>query len=235
MKKSIFASIPLSVVGVLEVHLIYGITNLIISLLFWGISYIPIIKNIVGFLMNISDNTPDMFAVFIATIIAYFVFSETAERIMKKVETRKITCMITGILLAIANIVFIIVNIIYNSAFLGNALLAIAGIAIFCKGKNITVEKIGEEEHTLADVCEEEQKTKEEKTVEEEPKEQDKPKKTYIYDTAANGMEVRIPLDKYADWKEAQNRILRGEHPSYNTDELSKRLQEYMKENNEEI
>ena len=75
MKKSIFASIPLSIFGVLGVHLVYGITNLIISLLFLGISYIPIIKNIVGYIMKISDNTPDMFAVFMATIIAYFVFS----------------------------------------------------------------------------------------------------------------------------------------------------------------
>ena len=32
-------------------------------------------------------------------------------------------------------------------------------------------------------------------------------KTAYIYATAANGMEVRIPRDKYPQWKIAQNKI----------------------------
>lgn len=39
-------------------------------------------------------------------------------------------------------------------------------------------------------------------------------KKKYVYVTAANGMEVRIPAEKYPAWKAEQNRIQRGDTPS---------------------
>ena len=35
--------------------------------------------------------------------------------------------------------------------------------------------------------------------------------KEYIYATAANGIEVRIPKDKYPAWKATQDRIRAGE------------------------
>ena len=34
--------------------------------------------------------------------------------------------------------------------------------------------------------------------------------KKYIYATAANGLEVRIPADKYPQWKKAQDEIRAG-------------------------
>lgn len=33
---------------------------------------------------------------------------------------------------------------------------------------------------------------------------------TYIYAQAANGMEVRIPADKYESWKKAQDELRAG-------------------------
>ena len=38
--------------------------------------------------------------------------------------------------------------------------------------------------------------------------------KKYIYATAANGMEVRIPLERYPEWKAAQDKIKAGKAPS---------------------
>jgi hypothetical protein len=35
--------------------------------------------------------------------------------------------------------------------------------------------------------------------------------KAYVYVTAANGMEVRIPKDKYPQWKAAQDKLKAGE------------------------
>ena len=34
--------------------------------------------------------------------------------------------------------------------------------------------------------------------------------KKYVYATAANGLEVRIPLDKYPAWQKAQEEIKAG-------------------------
>ena len=39
----------------------------------------------------------------------------------------------------------------------------------------------------------------------------EKQKRTYVYDEAANGMLVRIPLDKYDKWKETQEKLRQGD------------------------
>jgi hypothetical protein len=134
--KRVLVSIPLSILGALEVHLIYGLTNLIVSLLFWLISYIPIIKNIVRYLLTVGDNTADGFAMFVATMLAYLGFMATSEHVIKKGETKKFTLILTGIWLAVFNILFVIINLVYNDPILGNVLLAIAGTIIFFRGKN---------------------------------------------------------------------------------------------------
>lgn len=38
--------------------------------------------------------------------------------------------------------------------------------------------------------------------------------KKYIYATAANGMEVRIPADRYEQWRKAQDEIRAGSRKS---------------------
>ena len=139
--KSVIASIPLSILGALEVHLIYGLTNLIIALVFWLISYIPILSTLVEWLFRIRKDTPDMVAVFVATMVAYFAFKATAELVIKKVDTRKLTLMLTGVYLFVFNILFVIINLVYNDPILGNILLAIAGILIFYKGKTTQKEE----------------------------------------------------------------------------------------------
>ena len=37
--------------------------------------------------------------------------------------------------------------------------------------------------------------------------------RNYIYATAANGLEVRIPLEKYPAWKKAQEDLKAGKSP----------------------
>ncbi len=39
----------------------------------------------------------------------------------------------------------------------------------------------------------------------------EQPQRAYVYATAANGINVRIPADKYDEWKKEQDRIRRGE------------------------
>lgn len=135
--KSILTSIPLSVIGLLEFYLIYGIAFLIIALLFWLISYIPILSTLVDWLFRIREDTPDMFAMFASTGIAYLGFTVTIEHISKKVETKKLTLMFVGIYLIVLNVLFLIINLKYNDPILANILLTIAGIVIFFKGKCI--------------------------------------------------------------------------------------------------
>ena len=134
--KSVIASIPLSILGAVEVHLVYGLMNLIIAILFWLVSNIPILSILVEWLFRIREDSPDMVAMLAATVVAYLVLAVTAEHIIKSVETRKLTLILTGIYLTVLNILFVIINLVYHDPILGNILLSIAGIAIFFKGKN---------------------------------------------------------------------------------------------------
>lgn len=133
--KTIVASIPFSILGSFEVHLIFGLTRLIISLAFLLISYIPVLNTLTEWLFRIREDTPDIFTMFLAVIIAYLGFMATVEHFIKKVDTKKLTLILTGICLIVFNIIFVIINLKYNDPILGNALLAIAGMVIFYKGK----------------------------------------------------------------------------------------------------
>ncbi|MBR2478954.1 MAG: hypothetical protein IKB47_00935 [Clostridia bacterium] len=55
-----------------------------------------------------------------------------------------------------------------------------------------------------------------------------KSERAYIYATAANGMEVRIPTDRYEQWKAAQDRIRQGQTDN-STSDTAKCLAELMK------
>jgi hypothetical protein len=135
--KSILSAIPLSILGLFEVYLIYGLAVLIIALIFAAISYIPILSGLVDLLFRIREDTPDMFAMFIGAIIAYVCSVEITERIVKNTATRKLTLTLTGIYLIVFNVLFLIINVIANNNALPNLSLGIAGIAIFVKGKNL--------------------------------------------------------------------------------------------------
>ena len=56
----------------------------------------------------------------------------------------------------------------------------------------------------------------------------DNQNRTYVYAEAANGLTVRVPLDRYDEWKETQDRIRRGEKVEPDP-EMVKRLTDFMK------
>ena len=58
-----------------------------------------------------------------------------SERIIKKPETKKLTLILTGIFLTVSNVLYVIINLMYNDPILGNVLLAIVGTVIFFEGK----------------------------------------------------------------------------------------------------
>jgi hypothetical protein len=132
---SILASIPLSVLGLLEFYLIYGITLLVVSFVFWIISYIPILNILVEWLLRLGENTPDMFAMMVAVTLAYFGTVATTARIVKKEKTLKFTLILMGICLLLLNAIFLIINSIYHDAILINIILSIVGVVIIYKGK----------------------------------------------------------------------------------------------------
>lgn len=139
--KSIFTSIPLSILGLLEVYLIYLIICLVIALVFWIISCIPILSTLTEWLFRIRKDAPDMFAMLLGTTIAYFGYKTTIEHITKSMKTRRLTFLLTGAYLIVINVISLIGNLMFNNAILANILLGVAGIVIFYKGKTTKKEE----------------------------------------------------------------------------------------------
>lgn len=142
--KSILASIPLSALGFIEVYLIYTVIVLAIALVFGIILNIPILSTLFEWFFKIREDTPDMFAMFLATTAAYYLFKSTVEHIIKNIETQRFTMMLTGIYIILLNIKNLIINLSNNDAILANIMLSVLGIIIFYKGKTICAK----EEHS---------------------------------------------------------------------------------------
>lgn len=132
--KSFFVSIPFSILGLFEFYTIYVAIVLVATLVFWGLSYIPIINTLVDWFFHIRGDSSDILATLIAATLAYVGTSATAEHIINK--TRKPTLMLVGIYIAVLNVIFLIVNLINSVAVLPNIIIGIAGIALFYKSKN---------------------------------------------------------------------------------------------------
>ena len=133
--KSIIPSILFSILGVLGFYLVYGLIFFLIALVLLGMSYVPVLNLINKLMFIISDNTPDIFAMMLAVSFAYLCTMGIAERIIKKEKTLNFTLILMGIYLVVLNVIFLMANLIYHEAILVNIVLAIAGMAIFYKGK----------------------------------------------------------------------------------------------------
>lgn len=132
--KGFLVSIPFSILGFLEFYAIDILTTLLLSLLFLGLSYIPIISTLIDWLFYIRKDTPDMLAMMVSAILAYLGTTATAKHIVK--GTRKHALILTGIYLVVLNIIFLIVNLINGAAILPNIIIGIAGIVMFYKNKD---------------------------------------------------------------------------------------------------
>jgi hypothetical protein len=131
--KNFLIAIPFSLLGFVEFYLIYALVFLAVSLLFLGLSYIPIISTLLNWFFEFRGDTPDIFAMLFAATIAYLGTTATLNHIIK--GTLKPTLILLGIYLFVLNIIFLIVNIINDGALLANILTAIAGILMFYKAK----------------------------------------------------------------------------------------------------
>ena len=134
--KGVFKAFPLSVLGLVEIYLIYGLTFLAIGLVFWLLLRIPALSTLVNWLFRIRKDTPDVFATFMSTMLSCYLFIATANRIIKSEYTKRFTMMYTGICLTVLNIALLILNLTYNSGILINILFLIAGLVIFYEGKS---------------------------------------------------------------------------------------------------
>ena len=134
--KTVSMSILWSIIGLLEFYIVEIIAVLAIMLIHIIISYIPILNIIDEWLSRKAGRDIVEFSLCLGTTFAYGALTETAERILKNIETRRFTLMFIGVLLFTLNVIFLITNIINHDAILANIIISVAGIVLFVKGKS---------------------------------------------------------------------------------------------------
>ena len=136
-RPNVFLSIIFSLLAVVAFYIVATISIILFSVLIHLISIIPILKfltnvflaNSGGFLMDIIYGV----CAYLAVAIVGFI----SEKIIKKEPTRNLSLMITGIILVIMNVLFLIINLILGHSVIANIIFGIAGFILFHSGKEL--------------------------------------------------------------------------------------------------
>lgn len=132
-KGSIFSAILFSMLGTILFYIIYGLLFLLIGLLLLAISNLPILKDILGYVL--SDSSADMFALGISLVVSYIIIGALAEHFLKNENKVNLSLFLIGIYLLVLNIGFIILNLIFSNSILVNVAFIIAGIVMIVKSR----------------------------------------------------------------------------------------------------
>lgn len=132
-EKNLFSSVIFSVLGLILFYIIYGLLFLLIGLLLLLINNLPILKDILGYVL--SDSSGDIFALGISLIVSYFVVGALAEHFLKNENKVNLSLFLIGIYLLVLNIGFIVLNLIFSNSILVNVAFIIAGIVMIVKNK----------------------------------------------------------------------------------------------------
>lgn len=130
--KNILAGIGMSIVGFLFYFLVMLILILIVSLLLNLLLMIPIIGNILNFVLSVRKDSILTLAQTVGVSVASFATMVLLGLVIKKAPTRKISLILLGSYIAVISVIFLIVNIIHGDSFYANILQIIsAGILLW--------------------------------------------------------------------------------------------------------
>lgn len=134
-------SISKAILSVLLFVVLYVISYIIICIIgafiFYLLDKIPVINSIMRILFRIRKDSPDILVPLISLLVSYFINAGIISHINKNIATIRLVYRIVGALFCISHIVFLIINVSLNHAFLINIFHIILGIYMFAHASNI--------------------------------------------------------------------------------------------------
>lgn len=127
-------SILFAIIALFAFYLCYFVVFLALGLLFTLLLKLPVINSILSFLFRVRGDSPDILCWIISTCTAYQAAVWMLHRFHDSEVSENLSLKITGIILIVLNIVFLIVNIISGSPFFPNICVGIAGFCMFRRG-----------------------------------------------------------------------------------------------------
>lgn len=134
-KPSIFKAIMSALLGLIIFGLVYIMSYIIVSLIIYVLSLIPLIGGFVDWLFYVRGDSPDLMLSILSPTVAYFVTMFSLESINKSCPTFGLSCVILGICLLVLHIASIVLNLLAGEDILKNIVQAIAGVLIFIAGR----------------------------------------------------------------------------------------------------
>lgn len=125
------------VIGLVAFYICDFILYMGFSLGFLLLYKIPVINRLVDALFRARGDDPGFFSMFLAAVLSYSAVTWATHRFCDTIATESLSLKITGILLLILNIVFLIVNISAGESFANNIMMGIAGIIMIIRGANL--------------------------------------------------------------------------------------------------
>ena len=123
---SFLSAILFSVLGLICFYILGWIATLLGALIKTILSYVPLLKFFAKFDIQ-----------YLAVVIALFIMNMLCDKVIKRNTTKKFTIIIFGILLILADVVFLMLNIFNGeNSILANIIRIIIGVIVLYKGIN---------------------------------------------------------------------------------------------------
>ena len=134
-KPSVGRAILFSIIGLAAFYISYLVLGFLLALLFGLLMRIPVIKDILAFLLRIRRDSPDVLIVLVAVYASCSAVSWMLGRFCDNTETLALSHRIFGIALLVLNILFLVINIKEGNKFFPNIIVGIAGVLMSFSGK----------------------------------------------------------------------------------------------------
>lgn len=134
-KANVLKAILASVAGFFIFHIAYILAILIFGIIISTLQIIPIVSGLFDLLIAIRRETPDVSAMLLATLIAYYLAKEIIKSVAKSRKTIGLSSIIAGLLLLIVYSLALFANIVYGNPILANILIIVSGFLLFNSGR----------------------------------------------------------------------------------------------------
>lgn len=139
-KPEIGKSVLFCIAGLIAYWLLLLVVGFILSLLFWLLLKIPVIKHLIALLFHLRGDTPDALVRLIAVIVAYSVVVWMLSRFCDLKSTEVLSLKLCGIVLFFFSFLFLIINIVVDNEIIVNVYSAIAACIMFLRGHKLKKE-----------------------------------------------------------------------------------------------
>lgn len=122
----ILLAIPVSILFLIIFYGVYILSTLLITLLLWLLSYVPLVNFVIERLLETRGDSYTSFAIIVGNVSGY----STASFVLKRITssfTCKFSYIFVGSFLVLYNVIFFIINIVAGNLVLGYINLAVSG------------------------------------------------------------------------------------------------------------